>query len=568
MLGLSSALHACGEPPRDAALFVSRGEQAGLTRALRCGAELHTKQTILEVNGNGVALLDVDADGDLDLALIDGSTRAQLARGEQITHQLLRNDGWRDGSPRFSPWSDHGLSMSGWPTGVACADVDGDGRPDLVVGGLGQDTLFLNRTLPGGAARFESTPLPGRSSPQDWTTGVALADADGDGQLDLYLARYLEIDPAHPPLGHVQQLPCRFAGHEVMCGPHGLPPQDDVFLRGLDGPPWFEDASEAWGVIAEAPAYGLGVVFVDLDADGRPDVYVANDSVDNFVLANRGTGFQHMGRLSGASSDMAGRAQAGMGVAVGDVDGDRDLDLLVTNFSDEANALYRNQGGLLFRETSTAAGTGHVSRPLLGWGVHLADLNSDGELDLFVANGHVYPEADLPGTGSRYAQPLLFQPGRGDGRFDAPIEVLPDEFVARGSACGDLDGDGDLDLLVLRLNRPPLLLINQTDDPGRQLLVTLEDTPPRARDALGAVLSVRVAGRWRSATRLSSSGFQSAGDPRLHIGGGGTIEAAVVRWPDGVEQPLDPSGLAFGRHHLVRRGVGVVSSTALLAPGT
>jgi hypothetical protein len=555
---------ACSEAPAPAAhpLFEEVSALAGTALTLVSGGDLAVKETILEVNGNGVALLDVDGDGDLDLALIDGSTRTTLLAGALVHHHLLRNDGVRDGVPRFTPWEQHGLVMAGWPTGVAVADVDGDGRPDLVVGGLGEDALFLNRTGADGEARFEKLLLPGRSSARDWTASLALADADGDGHLDLYLARYLDIDPADPPLGKVEDLPCRYAGQDVMCGPHGLPTQPDVFLRGRDGPPWFEQAAATWGVTDAAPAFGLGVVFADLDGDGRPDLYVANDSVDNFVLANRdGERFEHVGRASGAASDMAGRPQAGMGVAVGDVDGDRDLDLAVTNFSDEANALYRNDGGLLFRETSTAAGTGHVSRPLLGWGVHLADFDGDGVLDLFVANGHVYPEADAPGTGTSYAQPLLFQAGLGGGRFAAPQTVLERSVVARGSAAGDLDGDGDLDLVVLQLDGPPLLLLNGTDDPGRQLLVTLEDAP----DPLGALLSLRVDGAWRSAVRLSSSGFQSASDQRLHIGGGasGGIGRALVRWPGGEEEILDPSSLAFGRQHVVRRGLGVVSSSPL-----
>lgn len=560
-------LWACGhdgEAGRASTLWREVSVEAGIDIPLVSGGDLREKRTILEVNGNGVGLFDVDGDGDLDLLLVDGTTLERVVAAQPVAHHLLLNERVVDGIPRFRQTSGHGLESTGWPAGLAVADVDRDGRPDVVIGGWGEDALFLNRTEGSGAPRFEKRPLPGRSSPRDWTASLGLADADGDGWLDLYLARYLGIDPAHPPLGQVGDLPCRFAGHPVMCGPHGLPAQPDVFLRGLPGPPWFEDATAASGVGDADVAYGLGVLFGDLDDDGLPDVYVANDSVDNFVLRNDGAGhFQHVGRLSGAASDRAGRAQAGMGVAAGDVDADGDLDLVVTNFSDEANALYRNDGHMLFRETSAASGTGFVSRPLLGWGVQLVDFDGDGALDLFVANGHVYPEADLPGTGTHYAQPLLFQRGRGDGTFEESPSPLDHPVVARGCACGDLDGDGDLDLVVLLLDGAPLLLLNQDDTPARHLLVTLEDVPPHAHDALGSVLRLRVDGRWQCALRLASSGFQATSDPRLHFGGGGTIDAARVRWAGGEEEILDPSSFRFGHALRVRHGQGVVASQPL-----
>ncbi len=548
----------CG---RDVPLFERATTGAEIT--LLCG-ERGVKDTILDVNGNGLALLDADGDGDLDLLLVDGSTRAHQAARRPVRHHLLLNTGARDGAPHFEPaGADTGLVMNGWPTGVAVGDVDRDGRPDLLIGGVGEDALFLNRAARGGAVRFERRRLPGRSSPREWTASVALADYDGDGLLDAYLARYLDIDPAHPPMGQVGALPCVWRGQPVMCGPHGLPPQPDVLLRG-DGAGGFTDVSQASGIRAVPPAFGLGVLFADLDDDGRADIYVANDSVPNTLLRNRGDGsFEDRGPLSGAATDLSGRPQAGMGAELGDADGDGDLDIAVTNFSDESVALYRNDGGLLYREVSAVAGIGEATRPTLGWGLHLADFDADGLCDLYISNGHVYLQADAPGSGTSYRQRQQFFRGAGGGRFgpDAFSDAQP--WAGRASVRGDLDGDGDLDLVTLTVDGAPRVYVNRTDDPSRQMLVTLEDplgTP------IGATLKLRLQDGPRVAQVLSSSGFQSAGDQRLHVAGRGPVVTAQVRWNGGEVQELRAEDLQFGQHLVVRRGAGVLSSRPLTEP--
>jgi hypothetical protein len=552
------------DAPRPRFVFDEVAAEAGLEITLTCGGTPGVKATILEVNGNGVALADLDGDGDLDVVLVDGSTRDDLLAGHAVSHHVLLNTGTVDGIPRFLALGDAGLSMPGWPTGIAAGDVDGDGRIDLVIGGVGQDTLFLNRTVEGGELAFEPQPLPGRRSPRDWTTSLALADADGDGRLDLYLTRYLDIDPADPPMGRIGDLPCRYAGLTVMCGPHGMPPQADVYLRGIDSSPWFTEATLEAQLDQPTPSFGLGVLFADLDADGHPDLYVANDSVDNFVLHNLGDGrFEELGPLSGASSDAAGRAQAGMGVCGGDIDGDGDFDLAVTNFSDEANALYRNDGGWLFRDVSAPAGSAHPTRPHLGWGVHLADFDGDGALDQFFANGHVYPEADTAQADASYAQPLMLLPGRGDGSFAADAFPPHEALVGRAAARGDLDGDGDLDLLVLTLDGPPRLFINRHDQPERHMLVTLRDVPPHAIDGFGAILEVITETGRLVRQKLSASGFQTSNDPRLHLAGQGPVIEASVLWPGGMRESLDVSSMLFGRHIVIERGRGVVAHNAL-----
>jgi hypothetical protein len=544
-------------PGPPSTLFDDVTSTAGVDQVLLCG-EPHDKQTILEVNGNGGALVDLDLDGDLDLVLVDGSTRARWLDGRPVQHHIYLNESPPGGPIRFRRHpGDHGLQMNGWPTGITSGDVDRDGRPDLIIGGLGEDALFLNRTPLGSPPRFEKQPLPGRTSPLDWTTSLGLGDADGDGLADLYLVRYLTRDPAEPPTTELAGIPCRFQGHPVLCGPHGLPPQADVFLRGLPDAPWFVPATSEAGLDRVAPAFGLGLLFADFELDGDLDLYVANDSVDNFLFENDGAGhFSERAGLAGVASDMAGRAQAGMGVSLGDVEGDGDLDLVITNFSDEANTLYRQDTPLQFRDVSNPARLALASRPLLGWGVHLADFNADGALDLFFANGHVYPQMDGRGLGTSYRQRNQVLLNQRNGRFqDVTDSSGPGLSVAessRGAAFGDLDDDGDPDIVVVNLDAPPTLLRNDRGTAMNWLGLVPRGVAGNT-DAVGAQVEVTAGDRRQTAEVRAGSGYLSRDDGRILFGLGAAADPGVIeiRWRDGSRQRN--RGLHRNQYHHLRQ---------------
>jgi hypothetical protein len=478
--------------------------------------------TILEVNGGGVALFDGDDDGDLDVLLvIPGAYPATGARTGG-TNRLYRNDDGR----LVDVTAGSGVDVEGYCNGVAVGDVDADGRRDLYITRHGENVLLRNA----GDLRFERVPdAAGAAGPSDaWSTSALFVDIDRDGDLDLYVVDYLAFDPDHPPLDGVDGRVCSWLGQPVMCGPQGLAPQADRFYRNTGGR-YVEDAAAA-GFTARA-AYGLGVIDGDWNGDGWPDVYVSNDSMPNALYLSRGDGtLEEAGVLSGAALSAHGREQAGMGIAAGDADGDGDEDLLVTNFSLEPNAYYVNLGGGRFAERADPSGLGGPSRSLLGWGAVFLDADLDGDLDLVTANGHVYPQADAPGTGTSYAQPDVLWLRAAAGAWH-PI-AWPGEApaVSRALAAGDLDDDGALDLLITRRQGPPAVWRGTAD--GRRALRVRVAGPPGNPDGCGTVLTLTDAVGTRTARVRSSAGFQAAGDPRpvFAYRGTGTLQALL---PDG-----------------------------------
>jgi predicted nucleotidyltransferase len=527
-------------------LFVDAAAEAGL-RLLNVSGD-PPADYIVDATGNGAAFVDYDADGDLDVLLVNGSTRDRLAQGGDLMAGLFRNDG----RGRFDDvTAAAGLDRRGWGIGVCVADYDNDSDADLYLTAFGPDVLWRNR----GDGTFEDVTRAAGLGDARWSTSCAFGDFDRDGHVDLYVANYVKFDASIPARGATGN--CRFMAADVFCGPNRLAGDADILYRNT-GDGRFADVTRAAG-IADPGYYGFGVVFADVDDDGWPDIYVANDSVPNLLFRNRKNGtFVEEGLLAGVALSGDGRPQAGMGVDAGDYNGDGLLDLVVTNFSHDYTTLYQNGPGGVFSDASYAAGIGAVAGPSLGWGVRFADLDNDGRLDLFVANGHVYPDVDSHGLGTRYKQrnQVFLNGGR---RFrDVTSSAGPGaalEHSSRGAALGDYDNDGDIDVLVVNRNDRPTLLRNDAAG-GHWIALQLVGTRSN-RDGIGARIRVQVGGRTQTFEAGGDGSYLSHSDIRVHVGlaQATRVQKIEIRWPSG--QVDTAANLAADRVYIAREGGGV-----------
>jgi enediyne biosynthesis protein E4 len=488
-----------------------------------------TKDHILESGGSGVALLDYDGDGRLDIYLI---TAAELSpTRERIPHRnaLYRNlGGWT-----FAEVSKQaGVDAASWGNGACVGDVDDDGRIDLYVTNWGPNFLFRNR----GDGSFEE--IAGRAglSAGGWSTGCTFFDADADGDLDLYVARYVEA--SWDEVVRARRTLVWRNGPRIMVGPAGLPGESDLFFENL-GEGRFVEAAAKHGLADTARAYGFGVVSTDYDDDGFIDLFVANDSNPNFLYRNLGDGrFESVGLASGVAMNGEARAQAGMGADAGDYDGDSRIDLVLTAFAHDRNTLYRNVNGREFEDATEQAGLAAPTFVRMGWGTAFLDADLDGKLDLFFANGHIFADIDdYPQLGENYRQrnQLLLNAG---GRFrdvsTAAGGALQVPHVARGVAVGDLDDDGDLDLVVSNMDDTPTLLENRQKT-GHHWVGFRVASPGRNRFAIGAKLAVQAGGTTQLREIRSGGSYLSQSDLRAYVGLGGRTEpvAVEVRMPGG-----------------------------------
>ncbi|HXV76170.1 MAG TPA: CRTAC1 family protein, partial [Candidatus Polarisedimenticolaceae bacterium] len=420
----------------------------------------------------------------------------------------------------------------------AVADYDGDGRSDILVTNFGPNVLYRNR----GDGTFDNVAPGSPIEAPGWNTGAAFFDADADGDLDLYVAAY--IDQTIDAVIAAERVLDWKGVDRVAIGPFGLPGAVDHFFLS-DGAGRFVDSTTRAGLDDRAEAYGFAVRAADFDRDGDVDLYVANDSDANYLYRNEGDAiFTEVGLWSGAALDANGAAQAGMGIAVGDPTGDGVYDLFVTNFSEDYSTLYRGDGTGFFDDVSGPSGVGELTYDALSWGTVFADLDNDGDEDLVVANGHIYPQVDdHPQFGLSYEQRNSLLENLGDGRFvDATARGGPgfeQLYSSRGLAAGDYDNDGDLDLLITHLDRPPSLLRNDSTS-GAWLIVDCR-VPPGAGARTGTEVTVRFGGRIARRDLASGGSFLSVNDPRVHFGLGTheRVERLEIRWPDGTLDRLD-----------------------------
>ena len=518
------------------------------------------KRTILETPGSGVALLDYDTDGWLDIYLLNGSTFPGLKGKEAPPRAMLLHNN-HDGT--FTDVTEKaGVANERWGFGVAVGDYDNDGWPDIYVSNFGKNRLYHNNH----DGTFTDVAEKAGVTLGGWSTGATWGDYDHDGFLDLFVPGYAKFDPDHPPVSGKGGLPpgfCNFRGIDVMCGPRGLPGEGDhLFHNNGDGT--FTDVSVKAGVSDPKDYYGFASVFVDVDDDGWLDLAVANDSVPKYLYRNKHDGtFEDVSYISGFALNDEGREQASMGIAVGDYNRDGKVDFYTTNFSDDYNTLYRNDGDGNFSDVSARAGIAAVTLPFLGWGTGFLDYDNDGLLDIFVANGHVYPGVDLQDWGTTWAQRPLLLRNLDGSKFQEVLAATGSGLAvvvsARGAAFGDLFNDGHIDVVLNNIDSKPTLLRNVVKNSNHWITLKLLGGPKSPRDAIGAKVFVTTGSVRQRGDIFSGGSYASSSDQRLHFGLGAAVKVdrVEIHWPSGAKEEITIP--AVDRLFTVKEGKGIIA---------
>ena len=516
------------------------------------------KKYIVESMGGGVALIDYDRDGLLDIYFTNSPTVDMALAGKRARSALYHNNG--DGT--FTDVTDKaGVGDPCFAMGAVVGDYNNDGWPDLLVTCLGGVVLYRNN----GDGTFTNVTRRAGLNDNQFATGAAFGDYDGDGFADLFVSHYVDF--------HLDDLPkfgssktCQYHGLAVQCGPRGLKGAGDLLFHN-NGDGTFTDVSKSAGVDDPHGYYGLGAVWSDFNDDGRIDLFVANDSTPNFLYRNDGKGhFTDVAFVAGTAVNGDGSEQAGMGVALGDYLHTGRLSLFVTHFSEEYAALFRNDGGLSFTDVSFQAGVGTATIPYVGWGTAFFDFDNDGWLDLFMVNGHVYPQVDTLDVGARYREPKLLFLNQHDGTFRNISELVGPAIrapqVSRGAAFGDLFNDGHIDIVIENLDGKPLILRNQSPNHNHWIEFELAGVKSN-RLALNARLKA-VAGDLVQVDEVRSGGsYLSQNDLRVHFGlaSHDHVDRVEISWPAGKSETL--SNLAADRLYFVKEGEGLVSREKL-----
>jgi hypothetical protein len=530
--------------------FVNVAREAGLNVKTIFGGE-HKNKYLLETTGCGVAFYDYDNDGWLDIFLVNGSRLEGFPAGSEPTSHLFRNN--RDGT--FTDvTAKAGLIHSGWGQGVCVGDYDNDGWDDLFVTYYGKNVLYHN--IGDGTFTDVSQKAGVAGKGTRWNTGCAFVDYDRDGHLDLFVANYIDLDLSTAPLP--ESGPCLYKSVMVACGPPGLQGGKNILYHN-NGDGTFTDVSEASGILRANGTYGLGVLTADLDNDGWPDIYVANDSAPSALYQNKKNGkFEDIAIEAGCALSPDGKPQAGMGIAAGDYDLDGNLDLIKTNFAGDTPSLYHNQGGGNFEDATFAAGLGAHTQ-YLGWGCGFFDMDNDGWPDILICNGHVYPEVEQLKSEAGYAQRKLLYQNLRNGRFaDVSLQAgagISEPSPSRGAAFGDFDNDGDIDVVVNCVNDYPQLLRCDSKSNNNWIKIRTIGTKSN-RSGIGARLTCVTyaaeeskpaapkSGESKSGESKphrqidevrSGGGYFSQNDLRVHFGLGKAdkVDLLEIRWPSG-----------------------------------
>jgi enediyne biosynthesis protein E4 len=537
--------------------FRDVAQEVGLTVAHISTGE---KRYIVESMSGGVGLFDCDDDGRLDIVVVNGSTVERYLKGGDPMVTLYHQEadgGFKDIT------KEAGLNRLGWGMGVAVADYDNDGKLDLFVTGYGGNVLYHNV----GGCKFEDVTEKAGVRGGGFSTGAAWGDYDRDGNVDLFVSRYVHVE-----VGHMAELGsnkyCQYKGLAVQCGPWGLPGESDLLYHNR-GDGTFEEVSAKAGVQAQMGYYGLGAMWCDYDNDGWPDLLVANDSVPNYLYHNNRDGsFSEVGITSGIALSGEGTQLGNMGVDFGDYDHSGRFSLFITTFAEQPKALWHNLGANGFEDVSWASGIGQPSYADVCWGTSFLDMDNDGWLDLLFACGHVYPQIDALPEGPRYREPIYLERNNRDGTFDevskeAGLAELPLKS-RRGAAFGDIFNTGNVDVVLVNVGERPSLLANSNADGNHRVLFKLVGTKSN-RAAIGARVAIRAGGVRQIGEVRGGGSYLSQNDLRLHFGLGkaGKMESVEIRWPSGKVETL--ANIAADAIYTIVEGSGIENAKALPA---